>query len=90
LTINQCEALSSNLKGKVINAPDGTDFRDEMFDADWPRIKESYWSGQEMALSPDCFVQPVNAGDVSVILQILTLTPYQNEPGCKFAIRSGG
>ncbi|KAF2665511.1 FAD-binding domain-containing protein, partial [Microthyrium microscopicum] len=53
-------------------------------------LKASYWSFLEGDLSPECFVQPTNAQEVSTVIKILNKPEYRNVESCKFAIKSGG
>lgn len=58
--------------------PDNTDYQDEV---------DVHWS-LAARLSPRCFIQPHNAGEVAKI--VTTLVEANKTAPCKFAIRSGG
>jgi hypothetical protein len=54
---------------------------------------DSYWSNQEVAVTPSCIVSPTSTEDVSQAVGILSTLSKDGEStsvGCKFAIRSGG
>ncbi|TID13183.1 oxidoreductase FAD-binding protein [Venturia nashicola] len=74
-----CEALAASFPDKVVDS--GSTYR---------AIKASYWADQAGAVSPSCFLQPANGGDVSVAVKILTQPQFRDLPACRFAVRSGG
>ncbi|RDI80476.1 hypothetical protein Vi05172_g9594 [Venturia inaequalis] len=74
-----CDALAATFPDKVVGS--GSSFQS---------IKDSYWTNQAGAVTPSCFLQPANGGDVSVAVKILTQPQFRELPACKFAVRSGG
>lgn len=76
---SQCEALVAIFPDKVVDSGSG-----------YRAIKASYWANQAGAVSPSCFLQPANGGDVSTAVKILTQPQFRDLPACRFAVRSGG
>lgn len=70
-----CQKLQSTLPGQV-HLPD---------DLLYTASSKAYWSAQEEALKPSCFVNPNSARDVAAALRTLS-----GLPTCRFAVKSGG
>lgn len=73
-TNGQCELLGQLLPQREILPSDSQYFK----------VKDFYWSAQQAAVSPQCFVQPGSAEDVSTIIKVA------ERAECPFAVKSGG
>jgi len=75
LTSVQCAYLSDHLPIPDIQPDSETAYWKE---------KSFFWSAQQAAISPKCFVQPLSAEDVAAVVVLAQQTQ------CKFAVKSGG
>ncbi|KAF2760217.1 FAD-binding domain-containing protein [Pseudovirgaria hyperparasitica] len=75
-----CNVMDQFLPGKVL-FPDN---------ALYATSQQSFWSMQEVDLTPTCIVSPSSANDVAVGVLILSVGDKLGITDCNFAVRSGG